>query len=184
MKDLKDRLIEYILNEEVDTFNETVESESDAVKGMDFSEGAFGGLNLPNINLSSLDLTGSDFSESNLEGADITESTLVSVNFTGANLQYCNFNNSNLSGAILTCSNLTETDFSEANFNGTDLRETDLSEADLSTSYNLSQTKFDKFTIWPDSNNLPDDFDIDTSKTIDELEDFQDDLFGGEIEDN
>ena len=182
MKNLKDRLIEYILNEEVDTFNETVETES--VKDIDLSEGAFGGLNLPNINLSGFDLTGSDFSESNLESADLTDAALISVNFTGANLQYSNFNNSNLSGAILTGSNLTETDFSEVNFNGTDLRETDLSEADLSTSYNLSQAKFDKFTIWPDSINLPEDFDIDTSKTIDELEDFQDDLFTGEIEDN
>lgn len=183
MSNLKDKLIQLLQSENVDDFNSTVETNN--IKDFDLSEMDFSSLNLKGINLSSFDLTGSDFSEGSLESADLTNSNLTSVKFTGTNLQYCNFNYSNLSGANFNKANLTEADFSEANLSGTDFREADLTDADLASSYNLSQAKFDKFTKWPDEHNLPEDFDTSYEDAIPGYEDdYEEDLFDGELEDN
>jgi uncharacterized protein YjbI with pentapeptide repeats len=183
MIDAKEKLIQLILNEKVEAFNQTLESEK--IGTLELQELSFTGLNLVNINLSSADLTGADFSECNLESADLTNANLISTNFSRANMQFCNFNSSNLSGAILAGASLLETDFTEANLCGADLREADFTDSDLSLSLNLPQAKFDKFTKWPDSTNLPEDFDTKYDNSLPGYEDdYDEDVFAGELEDN
>lgn len=183
MSNLKDTLVQFILREDVDSFNELIEKSNPTT--LDLSEMVFSGLNLANINFSNADLTGADFSECNLESADLTSTNLTSTNLSGSNLQYCNFNNSNLSGTNLSKTNLIETDFTEANLSGTDLREADLTDSDLSLSLNLTQAKFDKFTKWPDELNLPEDFDTKYDNSLPGYEDdYEEEIFDGEIEDN
>lgn len=40
-----------------------------------------------------------------------------------------------------------------------DFSDSDCSESDFTVSINMSLCKFDGYTVWPDSSNLPDDFD-------------------------
>lgn len=182
MSSLKDDLIQLILKEDIEGFNALKEKNN--ISSFDLSEVDFNGLTLNNINLNGVDLNGANFGESSLEGADLTDANLTSANFSGANLQYCNFNNSNLSGVHFCRATIIEADFSEANLNGSDLREADLTGSDLSTSVNLPQTKFDKFTVWPDNQHLPDDFDTNYNASYGYEDNYEEKMFDGELEDN
>ena len=44
------------------------------------------------------------------------------------------------------------------------VKEAELSDSDLSASLNLSATRADETTIWPDNDLLPDDFDTNYAK--------------------
>ncbi len=131
-----------------------------------------------------LDLTELDFSNTNLEGVDFTNTELAGTSFVDANLSSTNFSGADLNAAEFTRANLVECDFSEAVLNGTDfsyatvsycnftdadmagciVKEADLSNSDFSASENLSATRADDTTIWPDNELLPDDFDTNYTK--------------------
>ena len=50
------------------------------------------------------------------------------------------------------------------------VKEADLTDSDLSASLNLSATRADETTIWPDNDKLPDDFDTNYTKEDSEEE--------------
>lgn len=178
-----EELIQLIVKEDVDSFNALKEKEN--ISEIDLSGTDLESLSLNNIDLSELDLNGVNFGDSSLENAIFTNANLTSANFTGANIQYCNFNNANLSGAHLTGCNAANADFNDANLSGADLREADFTDAKFSASINLSQAKFDSLTVWPDNQNLPDDFDSDYSGLSDYSDDdYEEKLYDGELEDN
>lgn len=131
-----------------------------------------------------LDLTELDFSNTNLEGIDFSNAELAGTSFIDSHIENANFAGCDLNAADFTRANLVECDFSEAILNGTDfsyaivsycnftdadmagciVKEADLSNSDFSTSDNLSATRADDTTIWPDNEFLPDDFDTNYAK--------------------
>ena len=178
---IRENLIQLLLKEDVKSFNALREKET--TTKIDLSETDLEGLTLNNANFSEFELNGVNFADSSLENAIFTNTNLTTTNFTGADLKYCNFNNANLSGAYLTNTDATEADFTDANFNGTDLRETNFTNAELSASVNLSQAKFDNLTIWPENQNLPEDFDSSCSN-LSNNNDEDENVYDGEIENN
>ena len=135
-----------------------------------------------------LDLTELDFSNITIEEVDFTGAELAGTTFTDTHLSNVNFNGCDLNAADFTRANIVECDFSESILNGTDfsyasvnycnftdadmagciVKEADLSNSDLSASLNLSATRADDTTIWPDNDLLPDEFDTNYSSKEDD----------------
>jgi uncharacterized protein YjbI with pentapeptide repeats len=167
----KDELIQLLRNGFIKEFNE-IRGE----KSLDLAEVDLSGSDISGANLSNADLSGSDFSESDLSNVDFSNSDLSSVNFTRTSLKQANFSNTTLAGTKFANSIITECDFSEADMTGVDFIESDLSNTDLSLSQNLSQCIFDSYTQWPDTDNLPDDFDPEYIEDLSSLRDDDDEL--------
>lgn len=170
----KDELTQLLKNGFIDEFNQFRSYDKDNL--LDLSEIDLGGSEMPGVNLSDTDLTGSDLSECVLIEADFSNSDLTSVDFSRSTLKQVDFSKALLAGTKFNNSVISESNFAETDMNGSDFSEADLTGSDLSTSENLSQCIFDVYTSWPDSDNLPEDFDPEYVEDLSSLKD-SDDLF-------
>ena len=163
---MAENLYDLLKNGEVEQFNVELE---------DFSE------DLTESNFAGIEVEGAIFKEHDLSGSDFTESNLVNVNFDGCDLSSATFARAELSevsfcGAILNGTkfnnaNISYCDFTDADLSGADFSEADLSDSDLSLSLNLNQCSFDKYTVWPDTDKLPSDFEGDYQEDLASLND-------------
>lgn len=167
----KDELVQLLRNGDIDEFNE-----SRIQTDLDLSEIDLAGCSISGANLADTDLTGSDFSECDLTGVNFSDSDLSSVIFSRATIKESNFSNTILTGTKFANADIAGCDFTEADMVGADMIEADLSNADLSLTINLSQCIFDSFTVWPDSDSLPDDFDPEYIEDLSSLRDDDDEL--------
>jgi len=117
------------------------------------------------------DLSGSNFSEATLSNVSFEGADLSSATFARAELNGVNFNNAVLNGTKFNNANVAYCDFTDADLSGADFSEADLTDSDLSLALNLSQCSFDKYTVWPDSDKLPSDFDADYQEDLASLND-------------
>jgi uncharacterized protein YjbI with pentapeptide repeats len=124
----------------------------------DLSEVDFTGISLSGVNLSYADLNGADFTEVEMDCIDFSNSDLTSASFARANLTECEFSGANLNGAFFVGANCFAS-FADADLSGADFSAGDFSESDFTLALNMSMCKFDSDTVWPDSSDLPDDFD-------------------------
>jgi len=140
---------------------------------LDLSEVDFTDFNLADANLSFADLNGANFTEMELQGVNFTGSDLTSASFLRTTIVDTDFTGANLNGAIFVGSNC-QGNFTDADVSGADFFDGDFSESDFTLSVNMSLCKFDNYTVWPDSSNLPDDFD--SEYVTDSIADDDDDI--------
>lgn len=152
----KDTALELLEQGSVEEFNAQRVHDGDDL--LDLSEAVFAGFDLTGADLSYVDLNGADFTEVELTGVNFSNSDLTSACFTRATLTECDFTGANLSGAIFVGANC-YANFSDADVSGADFSDGDFSESDFTIAVNMSMCKFDSYTVWPDSSDLPDDFD-------------------------
>ena len=152
-----DELIQLLKNRDTEAFNSLrLENKNDY---LDLTEIDLRGCEIHKANLCNANLSGSDFSECDIADVDFSNSDLTSIDLSGSNLKRVNFSNAIILGSRFQGANIINSDFAEADLSGADLSEADLSGSDLSLSINLSECIFDKYTIWPDDDKLPDGFD-------------------------
>ena len=168
----KDELVQLLKNGFVEEFNES----RNVNKLMDITEIDLSGCEIHGADFSGADLSGSDFGECTLSDVNFSDCDLSSVIFTRASLNHNNFSNTVLAGAKFTHSEVSDCDFTESDMTGADFTEANLSNTDLSLSLNLNQCIFDSYTTWPDSDNLPDDFDPEYIEDLSSLKDADDEL--------
>jgi len=167
----KERLIELLKSGIVEEFNELKDTfESD----LDLSENDFSQVELYGAKLSEIDFSGCDFSETNLEQVNFSKCNLSTADFTRSNLTDVNFSESVLSGAKFNNSSHTLSDFADCDLCGADFSESDLGNSDLTLSVNITSCKYDKDTIWPESDKLPYDFEPSYESDLALLEDDDD----------
>lgn len=124
----------------------------------DLSEVDFTDFNLTGANLSFADLNGTNFVEMELQGINFTGSDLTSASFLRTTIVDADFTGATLNGTVFAGSNC-QGNFTDADVSGADFSDGDFSESDFTLAVNMSMCKFDNYTVWPDSSNLPDDFD-------------------------
>lgn len=161
----KEELVELLINN-AEEFNSKTKG-----KSVDLSETDFSDLTLEGVVFDSADLNSSSFSDSQLTDTKFINCDLTSVDFTRANLVECAFNESILNGADFSFSTVNYCNFSEADLAGAILRDADLTDSDFSMSENLNASRFDDTTVWPDSDNLPEDFDSSYTNDLSSLTD-------------
>ena len=105
---------------------------------------------ISNCNFTGSDLNAADFTRANLVECDFSEGVLNGTDFSYATVNYCNFTDADMAGCIV--------------------KEADLTDSDFSASDNLSATRADDTTLWPDNELLPDDFDTNYTKDDEEGE--------------
>lgn len=165
----KDTAIELLKNGEISRFNDErpySETELFNLSEIDFSE-----INIIGANLSYTDLNDTNFTDSELKEVNFSNSDLTSAIFLRADISEVDFTGANLNGvnfASTTC----KANFTDADLSGADFSDGDFSESDFGLSVNMSLCKFDSYTVWPDSSELPDEFDPEYIK--DDLEDEED----------
>lgn len=168
----KDDLVGLLRNGLCEDFNEQRVYGEETL--LDLTEIDLRGHDVSVVNFSYTDLSGSDFSDTELNNVDFSYSDLSSINLTGAILKNCDLSSAILAGAKFNGSNIIECIFTDADMTGVDLSEADLSKSDLSDALNLPECIFNSFTVWPDIECLPDEFDSeyiqDLSSLTDELE--------------
>ncbi len=164
----KEELTELVLTD-VDAFNEAMTGEAVDLTEIDFSNSSIEGAVFNNA-----DLTSSSFSDSQLTEVKFINCDLTSVDFTRSAIVECSFNESVLNGTDFSYSKVDYCNFNESDMAGSILREADLSTSDLSSADNLNACRFDDETIWPDSDNLPEDFDSTYSDDLSSLKDDDD----------
>lgn len=152
----KETATEILYRGAISEFNETRQYNEDEL--LDLSEVDFTDFNLTGVNLSFTDLNGANFAEMELQGVNFTGADLTSSSFLRTTIVDCDFTGANLNGAIFVGSNC-QGNFTDADVSGADFFEGDFSESDFTLAVNMSMCKFDNYTVWPDSSNLPDDFD-------------------------
>jgi len=163
---MAENLFDLLKNGEIDEFNQEIENCED-----DLTESDFAGVEADGANFKEQDLSGSDFSEAVLSNSSFDECDLSSATFARADLTGVTFNGAVLNGTKFNNANISSCDFTDADLSGADFSEADLSGSDLSLSLNLNQCSFDKYTVWPDSDNLPADFDADYQEDLASLND-------------
>ncbi len=163
---MSENLFNLLKNAEVDEFNEEVKNCTE-----DLTESDFSGIEVDGAFFKDLDLSGSNFSETTLSNSSFEDSDLTSATFARSELNGVSFVNAILNGTKFNNANISYCDFADADMSGADFSEADLSESDLSLSQNLSQCSFDKYTVWPDSDKLPEDFDADYQEDLAALND-------------
>ena len=141
---------------------------------VDLSEVDFSNISVEGAIFDNADLTSSSFSDSQLTDVKFIECDLTSVDFTRSNLIECSFNESVLNGTDFSYSRLDYCNFAEADLAGAIFLEADLSNSDFSASENLSASRFDDSTTWPDNEYLPEDFDSTYSDDLSSLKDEED----------
>ncbi len=166
----KEELVNLVFTD-VDTFNEEIKNAREAV---DLSETDFSGISLEGVEFVNVDLTSSSFADSHLTEVKFDACDLTSVDFTRANLVECSFDESVLNGTDFSYSRTDYCNFSEADMAGAIFQGADLTNSDLSSSENLSACRFDEETVWPDNDNLPEDFDASYSSDLSSLQDEDD----------
>lgn len=164
----KDELLKLLVKGKIDEFNE---SRAYDAPPLDLTELDFKDIEIEGANLSKADLSGSDFSEASLNNVNFSESNLSSVNFSHATVNSCCFSDTILEGSILSSASLIDCDFTAAELNGANICGTDLTDSDLSLCQNLMQTSYNKETVWPSDECLPEDFDPEYDSSFAELED-------------
>lgn len=163
----KDELLKLLLAGNVEEFNKK-RSYNDNI---DLTELDFKDSSLKGAKLCKADLSGSDLSEAELIEVDFTGSNLGSVNFAHSVLMDCCFAETTLEGSIFTACEFVNCDFSEAEFNGANICGADFTGSDLSLCENLMHTSYNKNTVWPSDECLPDNFEPEYESSFAELED-------------
>ncbi|MCQ2958480.1 MAG: pentapeptide repeat-containing protein [Candidatus Gastranaerophilales bacterium] len=151
---MAENLFDLLKNGNIDEFNEEIKNCTE-----DLTEADFASVEADGALFKDLDLTCCDFSESNFSNSSFEDCDLTSATFARAELSGVAFNNAILNGTKFNNANISYCDFTDADVSGADLSEADVSDSDLSLAQNLNQCSFDKFTVWPDSDKLPSDFD-------------------------
>lgn len=156
-----------LLLTDIDAFNE-------AAKNADLSEMDFSGCTLEGAIFDNIDLNSSSFADAQLTDIKFINCDLTSVDFNRAHVIECSFSQSVLNGADFSYATVDYCSFAEADLAGTILRDADLSNSDLTEAENLNASRFDDSTVWPDNDNLPDDFDSSYSDDLSSLKDEDD----------
>lgn len=169
MLDNKEELVSLLESQDFERFNELVK---EADGKIDFSETDFSGMTLELVNFVNMDLNGCNFQGATLSEVDFSSSDLTSANFSRSELKEVKFNNAILNGTHFDSASILSCDYADADTSGADFSNSDLTGSDFTLSVNLEQCKFDTDTIWPDSDQLPEDFD---TKYIHDLSEFNDD---------
>ena len=166
----KEELTDLLLTD-VETFNTEVK----AVKGgADLTETDFSNINLDGAEFYNADLTSSSFADSHLTSVKFDGCDLTSIDFTRASLIECSFNESVLNGTDFSYATVDYGNFADADLAGAIFQSADLTNSDFSASENLNACRFDEDTIWPDNENLPEDFDTNYSSDLSSLKDDDD----------
>ncbi|MDD3594506.1 MAG: pentapeptide repeat-containing protein [Candidatus Gastranaerophilales bacterium] len=153
---MTENIIELLKQGKFDEFNAEIKNNVE-----DLTESDLSGMELSGVSFYGHDLSGSDFSETTLDNVNFEGTDLSSATFARAHLTTVAFNGAVLNGTKFNNAQIYSCDFTDADMSGADFSESDLSDSDLSLSLNLNKCTFDKFTIWPDADNLPSDFDTD-----------------------
>ena len=166
----KEELVE-LLSNDIEAFNDTIKS---IPGGADLTETDFSNISVEGANFYNSDLTSSSFADSHLTNACFEGCDLTSVDFTRANLVECSFAESVLNGTDFSYAIVDFGNFSDADLAGAIFQSADLTNSDFSSSENLSACRFDEDTIWPDNENLPEDFDASYASDLSSLQDDED----------
>ena len=158
-----------LLNSDVEAFNKAIKGQDADLTELDFSNSSVEGAIFNNV-----DLTSSSFADSQLTDVKFLGCDLTSVDFTRSTLVECAFNESVLNGTDFSYANVDYCNFSDADLAGAIVREADLTNSDFSMAENLSASRFDDTTVWPDMEYLPDDFDSSYSDDLSSLKDDED----------
>ena len=162
---LKEDVANLLIND-VKKFNETLTGQAFDLSEMDFS-----GINIEGAVFDNVDLTSSSFADSNLTDVKFLGCDLTSVDFNRASLVECAFNESVLNGTDFSYSKVDYCNFLDADLAGAIMLEADFTNSDFSACENLSASRFDDSTIWPDNEYLPEDFDASYSDDLSSLKD-------------
>ena len=164
----KDELLKLLRAGLFEKFNESrfYDEELLDLTEIDLKESVINGANFDKV-----DLSGSDISDAELNDVSFNGSDLSTVNFSHAIITDCNFSDTVLEGSIFTGASLINCDFTAAEFNGANICGADLTGSDLSLSENLMNTTYNKNTVWPSDEFLPDEFDPEYDSSFAELED-------------
>ena len=165
----KEELVNLLLKD-VEEFNKVISGQA-----VDLSETDFSGITLEGVVFVNVDLTSSSFSDSHLVDVKFLGCDMTSVDFNRANLAECLFNESLLNGTDFSYAIVDYCNFSDADLAGAILREADFSNSDFTSCENLSASRFDDTTIWPDNEYLPEDFDSSYSDDLSSLKDDDED---------
>ena len=152
----KEELLELLKQGSIEEFNNSRQLDKENL--LDLSEADFSGCTLSEANLSYADLSGSDFSECDLYSVDFTGSDLSTVEFKRANVTKSDFSKTTLAGTKFNHATVNNSDFSDADLSGTVFSEATLSDSEFASAENIELCIFDSDTVWPDSQNLPDEF--------------------------
>ncbi len=164
----KEELANLLIND-VESFNQELSG-----KAIDMSEMDFSGITLEGAIFDNVDLTSSSFADSNLTEVKFLGCDLTSVDFNRANLVECSFNESVLNGTDFSYGKIDYCNFADADLAGAVMLDADFSNSDFSMAENLSASRFDDTTIWPDNEYLPEEFDSSYSDDLSSLKDEED----------
>ena len=167
----KEDLSEMLVNN-VEEFNNAMEGTEIDLSELDFSNNTIESAKFDNV-----DLTSSTFADSKLVEVSFTNCDLTSVDFNRATLVECTFNDSVLNGTDFSFATADYCNFADADLAGAIFRDADLSSSDLSGAENLNACRFDDTTIWPDNENMPDDFDSSYTDDLSSLKDEEENGF-------
>ena len=163
---MSENLFSLLKNGDIEQFNSEIADFSE-----DLTESDFSGIEAEGANFKEHDLSGSDFSETMLDSANFDGCDLSSATFARAELRGVSFSGAILNGTKFNNSTIYACDFTDADLSGADFSEADLSDSDLSLSLNMNQCAFNKYTVWPDSDKLPSDFESDYQEDLASLND-------------
>lgn len=163
----KDELLKLLRAGLFEKFNE---ERSYDEKPLDLTEIDLKEFVINGVNFGKVDLSGSDLSETELNEVNFGESDLSTVNFSHATITDCSFAEAILEGSIFNKASLINCDFTAAEFNGANICGADLTGSDLSLCENLMHTTYNKNTVWPSDECLPDDFNPEYDSSFAELE--------------
>ena len=163
---MAENLFDLLKSGDIEQFNIEMESFEE-----DLTESDFSGAEADGAIFKEHDLSGSDFSEAVLSNSSFEGCDLSSATFARADLTGIMFNNAILNGTKFNNANIASCDFTDADLSGADFSEADLSDSDLTLALNLNQCSFNKYTVWPDSDKLPSDFDSDYQEDLASLND-------------
>ncbi len=162
----KEELAELIIKNP-EEFNSYKKSAGDE---LDLTELDFSNITIEEVDFSGAELAGTSFTDSHLSNVNFTGCDLNAADFTRANIVECDFSESILNGTDFSYATVNYCNFTDADMAGCIVKEADLSDSDFTASLNLSATRADDTTIWPDNDLLPDEFDTNYSKEDEEGE--------------
>jgi len=165
----KEELFDLLIND-VEAFNQEIKG-----KAVDLTETDFTNINIEGAVFDNVDLSSSSFADAQLTDIKFVNCDLTSVDFTRAKLIECVFSDSVLNGTDFSYATVNYCNFPDSDLAGAIIREADLTDSDFSTSENLNASRFDDTTVWPDAENLPEDFDSSYSDDLSSLKDDEDD---------
>ena len=163
---MSENLFDLLNKGEIEEFNSEMENCMD-----DLTESDFSSIEADGACFKDHDLSGSNFAEATLSNSTFEDCDLTSASFARSELSGINFSRAILNGTKFNNANIAYCDFTDADLSGADFSEADLSDSDLTLALNLNQCSFDKFTVWPDSDKLPADFDGDYQEDLASLND-------------